>query len=416
MSPRQVTTPTHTDLSAAPRLTRRHRFLCLWPRLWRSLAKAKPDKQLSHASPCAASALRCALIPLFVEDAGLGRGIAILSGVLSVFYIGALETEIRGGVDGPFVALSLLAIVWMSMRLWRTASWQTRTPWGFFALCGFSALLNPQVIPVIAGIIATGLCACAAEFRKRFLAQGVLTVACIFLFLLPWGIRNWMELDSFILTRSNFGLELWVSNGPDRTFDLPTNYGRLHPLSNRDEAAKLVHLGEVAYNKEKLQEATSLDTRAPVFFWPPHCSPVRRLVVPARQSGDPPCKGGAHSPRFRRAVDLMARPSFGGGALRPDMGDLSRCLLYDPMDEPVSISDGLAVADLRGRCTPLARSPASPLLFAIASRALEPICAPGISFSTSSRSLGIVAPQRILEVDHSPSRHPPGSHPADLPP
>lgn len=215
---------------------------------------------------CAASALRCALTPLFVEDAGLGRGAAILSGVLSVFYIGGLETEVRGGLDGPFVALALLAIVWMSMRLWRTGSWQIRTPWSFFAVCGFSALLNPQSIAIIVGIAVVGLWACAAEFKKRYLSQAALLAACIFLFLLPWGIRNWIALDSFILTRSDLGLELWLSNGPDRTFDLPTNYGRLDPLANKDEAAKVADMGEAAYNRAKMQEATSWMRANPVSF------------------------------------------------------------------------------------------------------------------------------------------------------
>ncbi len=220
---------------------------------------------------CAASALRCALTPLFVEDAGLGRGAAILSGVLSVFYIGALQTEIRGGLDGPFVALALLAIVWMSMRLWRSGSWRTRTPWAFFAVCGFSALLNPQVIPVIAGIAAVGLWACTAEFRKRFLVQAVWLAVSIFVFLLPWGMRNWMVLDSFILTRSDLGLELWLSNGPGRTFDLPTNYGNLDPAANQDEAAKVAAMGEAAYNRERMQEAVSWIRANP--------SPFARLTV-----------------------------------------------------------------------------------------------------------------------------------------
>ena len=79
---------------------------------------------------CFASALRCALVPLFALDAGLSRRTAVVCGLLSIVYIGAIETEVGGAVDGPYVALCLLGIVWMSFRLWRSQSWQTRAPSG----------------------------------------------------------------------------------------------------------------------------------------------------------------------------------------------------------------------------------------------------------------------------------------------
>jgi hypothetical protein len=165
---------------------------------------------------CAATALRCALTPMFVEDAGLGRGVTIITAALSVFYIGALRTEVSGGVDAPLVALSLLAIVWMSFRLWRSGDWRSRIPVGFLAVSGFSCLLNPQVLPVVVGIFTAGLFGCEAKFRKRLAWLGAAQAVCICLFLLPWGIRNWVELDTFIPLRSNLGMELWLSNGPGR--------------------------------------------------------------------------------------------------------------------------------------------------------------------------------------------------------
>ena len=68
---------------------------------------------------CAVSALRCGLVPLFTIDAGLESGIAALAGSLNVLYVGALETEISGGLDGPFVAIALLILVWAVVRIWR---------------------------------------------------------------------------------------------------------------------------------------------------------------------------------------------------------------------------------------------------------------------------------------------------------
>ncbi len=203
---------------------------------------------------CAVSALRCALVPLFALDAGFHRGIAVIAGCFSALYIGSLETEVSGKLDGPFVAIAMLALIWGAMRIWRGGSWQTRTPWWFFALCGFSALLNPSLLPVMGGLFLAGAVACPAGACKRYLRQTALAVAGILLFLLPWSIRNYVSLGAPILTRSNFGLEFWVSNGPGRTFDLPGN-GVFHPSGHPAETAKVAELGEVSYNRMRLAEA-----------------------------------------------------------------------------------------------------------------------------------------------------------------
>jgi hypothetical protein len=204
---------------------------------------------------CAVSALRCGLMPLFAIDAGLDPRIGLLVGGISVLYIGALETDINGGLDGPFVAIALLILVWAVLRIWRARSWQTRTPCWFFAFCGFSALLNPNLLPVIGGFVLAGAVACPAAVRRRYLRQTALLALSILTFLLPCVIRNYWSLGAPIMTRSNFGIEFWVSNGPGRTFDLSHNYGTFHPSTSPIEGAAIARLGEVEYNRWRLAEA-----------------------------------------------------------------------------------------------------------------------------------------------------------------
>jgi len=203
---------------------------------------------------CMVSALRCGLVPLFAIDAGLDRKIGLIAGWLSVFYIGALDTEVSGGVDGPFVAIALLVLIWVIMRGWRDGSWQKRMPWWFYPFCGLSGLLNPSLFPVMGGFLVAGAVACPVPARKRYFRQAALVVAGIVAFLLPWTIRNYVELGAPVVTRSNFGTEFWVSNGPGRTFDHPTNYDTYHPSSNPAEAAKVAELGEVEYSRVRFAE------------------------------------------------------------------------------------------------------------------------------------------------------------------
>jgi|GEM_PF-3135159 len=207
----------------------------------------------------ALSALRCALLPWFALDAELGSITAVLAGILSVFYIPALKTEVKGSTDGAWAALVLLAIVWVSLRIWRSKSWQSRTPGWFFVLCGFAVLLDPVILPVIAAFLIAGAIACSSAFRKRYLWEALLLSVTVFLFLLPWAIRNDIALNKLIWTKSNFGLEFWMSNGPGRAFDLGTNMGdpNLHPSNSLEEAQKVATLGEVEYNRQKLAETLS---------------------------------------------------------------------------------------------------------------------------------------------------------------
>ena len=212
------------------------------------------DRIVEVTLACGMSALRCALVPLFALEAGLGRPVAMLAGCLGVVYIAARDTEMDGGLDGPYVALALVALTWAALRLWRDGNWQKRTPWGFFLFCGFAGLLNPSVLAVIGGFLAAGAIACPAKARRRYLQQAALAVAGILVFLLPWAIRNDLSLGAPVLTRSNFGMEFWVSNGPERTFDHPNNYGRFHPSQNPEEGARVQELGEVEYSRERFAE------------------------------------------------------------------------------------------------------------------------------------------------------------------
>jgi hypothetical protein len=86
-----------------------------------------------------------------------------------------------------------------------------------------------------------------------FLAVAAVLVLSI---LAPWAIRNYRVLGSLIWTRSNFGLELQVSNNDTMTADLERNvrlpgFALLHPFPGSEERAKVRMAGEVEYQRSK---------------------------------------------------------------------------------------------------------------------------------------------------------------------
>jgi hypothetical protein len=91
------------------------------------------------------------------------------------------------------------------------------------------------------------------------------------LLLSPWIIRNQMALGSPIATRTNFGLELRLSNndlaGPLERENYENGvYHVYHPLQSVREAEKVRELGEVAYNSQAMGAAVAWISAHPAAF------------------------------------------------------------------------------------------------------------------------------------------------------
>ena len=240
-----------------------------------------------------ASALRCALLLPFCVSLGLSRRIGILAALLGSVYISALQTEVLGNWDGPWQALLLLAVTWTTVRIWKEKSWLNRIPWLWMLLWATAILLQPALLPVLAAMLAAGFLFLPRHVdRARYLRLASLVVLAVVIFLLPWAVRNKLELGKLIWTKSNFGLELWSSNGPNRAYDFGTNVGfRVsHPQADPKEAQLVKQLGEVRYNQVRLAEASAwirqhrtefarLTARRFLAFWFPLGTSLIRSIV-----------------------------------------------------------------------------------------------------------------------------------------
>lgn len=206
---------------------------------------------------CIAASLRSALLPWFAARVGLKARTGLLAGVFSVLWIGPLETELKGGWESPYTALFLLILT--ARHFVRPLGKQTPAQAVFTGvLWGALFLLNPSAVLVLAAFFLLDLYRSRQWLPPVLWRNGAMIAGAVFLILLPWGLRNRAALGSFILTRSNFGLELYVSYHPGAVWDNLGNVQGLesvHPAHNPHEAARIRELGEVAYNREKLEMA-----------------------------------------------------------------------------------------------------------------------------------------------------------------
>lgn len=199
-----------------------------------------------------AAAVGFALLPAPAVAAGL----RLSSGALAPVNFWA---QTSGSFDAPLTSVVLVALCILLSRVWARAQFTKSEGVALGVVAGFGCLLNSALIPVLAAWSIASAVRYRLQLRRvlPFLAIAAVVVLSI---LAPWAIRNYWALGSFIWTRSNFGLELQVSNNDLMTADLEHNvrlpeFALLHPFMSKDELAKVRIVGEVAYHRSKERQA-----------------------------------------------------------------------------------------------------------------------------------------------------------------
>ena len=159
--------------------------------------------------------------------------------------------------DTSFSCLILIAGLCWAMQLERAPSTA-----GFIAAGAFIAiagLINPALLPALLAML------CWVAFRRGRthrlgLICSILTLVAIFS---PWPIRNARVFHAFIPLRSTVGFEMWMGNRPQSNGFLDES---VFPTFNSGELRNYVNMGEVAYIKEKSDEARRYITSHPLSF------------------------------------------------------------------------------------------------------------------------------------------------------
>jgi hypothetical protein len=203
-----------------------------------------------------ATSLFAGLLPALACRARLGPGVGEAAACLVALAPFGLWMEIRGDWETAWLPSALAAIFWALMALQDRGWAGIGRPAATGVLFGLGGLLSPVVL--LAGL--AGLCFQAVDRRARtprmVPAVAILLVACA-LTVAPWVYRNYLCFSGFVPIRDNLGIEMAVGNNPKADGSTFGPGFAAHPLKTRAELARLVALGEVPYNREKLQQAWS---------------------------------------------------------------------------------------------------------------------------------------------------------------
>jgi hypothetical protein len=165
-----------------------------------------------------------------------------------------LYLDCSGDFEAPLVGLTLVAGALATFWLQHHYEGKRRSSIVAGLTWGLTSMVSPQ------------LCVCGAIYelllrlRRRHFRDVVPIAASFIAGVLPWTVRNYIELGSPVFSRDNAGLELYVSNNDEAGVTFDENLARhvlyrMHPHSNPAEATLVARMGEVHYNKLKCAAA-----------------------------------------------------------------------------------------------------------------------------------------------------------------
>jgi hypothetical protein len=153
--------------------------------------------------------------------------------------------------DASISALLVATILWATLALELAESKRLRN-WCAYGLLWGTALMFNATLAALFPFLAGWLVYRAHQHQRAWFKNAGAGVAIIILCCVPWTIRNYRVFHQFVPLRSVLGLQLWLGNNA-QTEDIFR--GDLHPIYNATEREKYISLGEIAYMREKKQEA-----------------------------------------------------------------------------------------------------------------------------------------------------------------
>jgi hypothetical protein len=216
----------------------------------------------------AVSAAGWALVPLAGSLLGLPPPVGFLAALLGAVLPLKLSVETKGDWEAPYSALATMWVACLTTSLWRRRTFtvleavRSGVAWGI-CLLFISALMPVLIVFALAGCFFGFTVRYGRFVAVQFLAVGIM--------LSPWILRNLHSLGSPIATRSNFGLEVRLSNndlaGPiERDNYVKGVYHIYHPLQNAKEAECVRELGEPEFNRQATAQAVAWIESHPARF------------------------------------------------------------------------------------------------------------------------------------------------------
>jgi hypothetical protein len=244
----------------------------------------------------AIASLTYAGLPLLSAAIGcdplLGGIAGLAGGILPMNFWSESKGSFEAALAGFFLMLFCLAIC----RLWRSQVFSVASAVTIGLISGLALLTSPSLAPIIGTVLLAGFVLFGSKPGNRYGSFFLVASLCTVASLCPWAIRNRLALGGFVWSRSGLGLEFDISNNDIAAANWLDNidsgwFQKSHPYFSAEERSKVIAMGELAYNREKMAEAKSWIASHPThflklclerayYFWFPRMKrPVQRALM-----------------------------------------------------------------------------------------------------------------------------------------
>jgi hypothetical protein len=205
------------------------------------------------------AAAQYACLPMFALFCRFPWKVGVIAGLIGAVLPINFWSETKGSFEAALVGLLTIVLTMWLLRTWARRTFTLREVVAGGVISGVAALSSTP--------LAVYFCACLVASHLVFHSQWrqvwrfycvilVLTIA----FVAPWAVRNLLVMGEAIWTRSNLGLELYISNndeaGPLYSQNVRSRlFSRFHPHANRVVRQELMNRGEVQFHRKRMDEA-----------------------------------------------------------------------------------------------------------------------------------------------------------------
>jgi hypothetical protein len=216
------------------------------------------------------NALACALLPAVALALDLPLACGIGAGLAAAIIPMHRTAEIFHAWDEPYAAFGLMAALTLLYRWQWFRGQPLRSGLLYGILWGILLHISPAMLLVLAGLSALGLWIGRHEMPGAIRSWVAVWLAAVVV-LIPWTLRNRVQLGGWIFMRSNLGIELDMSNsdrsGPTSDDNTKAGlYRDTHPSINVREAQSVRDMGEIRYSRNRQARALDWIRRHPGRF------------------------------------------------------------------------------------------------------------------------------------------------------
>lgn len=188
---------------------------------------------------------------------GFSKKAGLVAGFCSALLPVKRSAEVFLGWEEPYAAMGLAGLLLLTMRHWAAPNRRSTLAVWIGVGWGIALYISFSLAAVLVGVILLDI---VMRRSWNVIRDNMLIVLTATVLMSPWIVRNCIELHGWVLMRDSFGLNVWISNNAhahasSELINADPIGRTTYPYGSVVEATKIREIGELAYNRYKLQVA-----------------------------------------------------------------------------------------------------------------------------------------------------------------